>query len=226
MNRFAVFFLVFITLGLAILLALLGAATIRSNLLGWFLLVTGLIYFFGVIIVYWIRRIQFWRPRAKGEFVKEEQNDWSFWLIVIGMISVFYLPPLEYIFLPSAFPRMDWMQGTGLLLIIIGSAIFIWARRTLGKFYSGHVSVIEGQLLVQSGPYRFIRHPAYAGYLLMSLGLALGYSSLAGLAAILFLLLPSVIYRIRVEDKMLAEHFGNDFKIYAARAARLIPGVW
>lgn len=54
MNRFAVFFLVFITLGLAILLALLGAATIRSNLLGWFLLVTGLIYFFGVIIVYWI----------------------------------------------------------------------------------------------------------------------------------------------------------------------------
>ena len=60
----------------------------------------------------------------------------------------------------------------------------------------------------------------------MSLGLALGYSSLAGFAAILFLLLPSVIYRIRVEDKMLAEHFGNDFKIYAARAARLIPGIW
>ena len=226
MNRFTVFFLVFITLGLAILLALLGAATIRSNLLGWFLLVLGSIYFFGVIIVYWIRRTQFWRPRAKGEFVKEEQNDWSFWLIVIGMISVFYLAPLEYIFLKITLPRMMWMQATGLTLIILGSVLFVWARRTLGKFYSGHVSVIEGQLLVQSGPYHFIRHPAYAGYLLMSLGLALGYSSLAGFAAILFLLLPSVIYRIRVEDKMLAEHFGNEFKIYAARAARLIPGIW
>jgi len=86
--------------------------------------------------------------------------------------------------------------------------------------------VIEGQLLVQSGPYRFIRHPAYAGYLLMSLGLALGYSSLAGLAAMLFLLLPSIVYRIHVEDKMLAEHFGDEFKTYAARAARLIPGLW
>ncbi|MBK8418404.1 isoprenylcysteine carboxylmethyltransferase family protein [Candidatus Villigracilis saccharophilus] len=226
MNRAAIFFLVFITLGLAILLALLGAATIRSNLLGWFLLVLGSTYFFGVIIVYWIRRIQFWRPRAKGEFVKEEQNDWSFWLIVIGMISVFYLPPLEYIFLPAALPCMVWMQATGLTFIILGSVLFIWARRMLGKFYSGHVSVIEGQLLMQSGPYRFIRHPAYAGYLLMSLGLALGYSSLAGLAATLFLLLPSVIYRIRIEDKMLAEYFGNEFKAYAARVARLIPGLW
>ena len=226
MNRTAIFFLVFITLGLAILLALLGAATIRSNLLGWFLLISGSTYFFGVIIVYWIRRIQFWRPRAKGEFVKEEQNDWSFWLIVIGMISVFYLAPLEFIFLKITLPRMIWMQATGLALIILGSVLFVWARRTLGKFYSGHVSVIEGQLLVQSGPYRFIRHPAYAGYLLMSLGIALGYSSLAGLAAILFLLLPSVIYRIRVEDKMLAEYFGGEFKAYAARAARLIPGLW
>ena len=45
MNRFTVFFLVFITLGLAILLALLGAATVQSNLLGWFLLLTGTIYF-------------------------------------------------------------------------------------------------------------------------------------------------------------------------------------
>ena len=127
MNRAAIFFLVFITLGLAVLLALLGAATIRSNLLGWFLLISGSTYFFGVIIVYWIRRIQFWRPRAKGEFVKEEQNDWSFWLIVIGMISVFYLPPLEYIFLPITLPRMIWMQATGLTLIILGSVLFVWA---------------------------------------------------------------------------------------------------
>lgn len=226
MSRFAVFFLVVITLGLAILLALLGAATIQSNLLGWFLLISGLVYFFGVIIVYWIRRRRFWRPQSKGEIIKEENNDRSFWLIVIGMISAFYLPPIEYLFLPAILLRVEWMQATGLTLIVLGSAIFIWARRTLGKFYSGHVSVIEGQLLVQSGPYRFIRHPAYAGYILIALGLSLGYSSIAGLAAILFLLLPSVIYRIGVEDKLLAEHFGAQFNEYAVKVARLIPGIW
>jgi protein-S-isoprenylcysteine O-methyltransferase Ste14 len=226
MSRLTIFFLVIITLGLAILLALLGWATMQSNLLGWFLFITGLIYFFGVIIVYRIRRIQFWQPQASGETIKEEDNDRSFWLIVVGMIAVFYLPPIEYLLSPIIMPHTDSMEVIGLLIIIFGSVLFIWARRTLGKFYSGHVSVIEGQQLVQSGPYRFIRHPAYAGYLLIALGLSLGYSSLTGLAAILFLLLPSVIYRLRVEDKLLAEHFGTQFEEYAITVARLIPGIW
>ena len=222
----AIFFLVVGTLVLALALAWLGLATLPSNLLGWFLLVSGLVYFFGVVIVYWVRRIQFWRPRAKGEMVKEERNDWSFWFIVVGMISAFYLPPIEYLYFPVTLPHAAWMQVAGLLLIIFGSTLFIWARRILGNFYSGHVSVIEGQRLIQIGPYRFIRHPAYAGYLLIVLGLALGYSSLAGFAAILFLLLPSVIYRIRVEDQLLAGHFGAEFKDYAEKIKRLLPFIW
>lgn len=226
MSRAAIFFLVVATLALAVLLAWLGLATLPSNLLGGFLLVTGLVYFFGVVIVYWVRRIRFWRPRAEGEMVKEERDDGSFWFIVVGMIAAFYLSPIEYFFFNATLPRAFWMQVAGLCLIFIGSGLFIWARRTLGYFYSGHLSVIEGQQLIQGGPYRFIRHPAYAGYLLIVLGLALGYSSLAGFAAILFLLLPSVIYRIRVEDKLLAEHFGAQFNDYARRIQCLLPGIW
>lgn len=226
MSRATIFFLVVVTLGLAILLALLGWATIEWNLLGWFLLITGSVYFFGVIIVYWIRRIQFWRPQAQGEIVRDEQDDRSFWFIVIGMISVFYLPPVEYLYFNAVLPRSVWMQILGLLLLFLGSLLFVWARRVLGKFYSGHVSVVEGQHLVQHGPYRFIRHPAYAGYLLISLGLSVGYSSLAGFSAILFLLLPTVLYRIRVEDQLLAEYFGAPFNNYARITKRLLPCVW
>jgi protein-S-isoprenylcysteine O-methyltransferase len=226
LSRATIFFLVVVTLGLAILLALLGWATIEWNLLGWFLLITGSVYFFGVIIVYWIRRIQFWRPQAQGEIVRDEQDDRSFWFIVIGMISVFYLPPVEYLYFNAVLPRSVWMQILGLLLLFLGSLLFVWARRVLGKFYSGHVSVVEGQHLVQHGPYRFIRHPAYAGYLLISLGLSVGYSSLAGFSAILFLLLPTVLYRIRVEDQLLAEYFGAPFNNYARITKRLLPCVW
>lgn len=226
MSRTGVFFLAILTLGLAILLALLGCATLPSNLLGWFLLSTGLIYLFGIIIVYWIRGIRFWQSRAMGGMIREERDDWSFWLITMGMIAAVYLPPIEYLFFSASHSRGRIMQIFGLLLICFGSVLFIWARHVLGTFYSGHVSVIEGQQLVQHGPYHFIRHPAYAGYLLITLGLALGYSSLAGFAAILFLLLPAVIYRIRVEDKMLAEHFGLLFEEYASRTMRLVPGIW
>ena len=223
MSRLVIFFLVLVTLGLSLLLAFLGLATVHSNLLGWFLLISGLIYFFGVIVVYWVRGIRFWRPKAGGEAVKEERNDWSFWFIVVGMIATFYLPPIEFSFSPALIPRTVWIQIAGLFIIFLGSILFIWARRVLGKFYSGHVSVIEGQQLVQIGPYRLIRHPAYAGYILISIGLALGYSSLAGFVSILSLLLPSVIYRIHIEEHLLAEHFGEQWIEYCQRVPAFFP---
>src|SRR5512141_922458 len=226
MSRIAVFFLVVVTLGLCLLLSLLGWLTIPANLLGWFLLISGLIYFFGIIVVYWIRGIRFWRPRAVGELLQQEQTDQSFWAIVLGMIPAFYLPPLEYLFFEAILPRTRGMQILGLLIIFLGSILFLWARRALGNFYSGHLSVVEGQPLVQHGPYRFIRHPAYAGYVLIALGLSIGYSSLLGLIVILCLLIPTVIYRIHVEDAVLAEHFGNQFKSYVRKTKCLLPYVW
>lgn len=226
MSQLAIFFLVVCALGLAFVIAWLGWATVQTNLLGWFLLLVGGAYLIGVVIVYWYRKERFWGPRAGGAILKEEDRDASFWWIVIGMIAAFFLPPLEYLYLPAVLPRQNWMEVIGLILILLGSALFIWARRTLGKFYSGHVSVVEGQPLVQSGPYRYIRHPAYAGYLLMAFGIACGYSSLSGFIVTSLLLLPSVIHRLSVEDKLLAEHFGDQFREYADKVARVAPGIW
>ncbi len=226
MSRLAIFFLMVVAPALSICLALLGLETLRENVLGWFLLVTGVVYAAGIVIAVFIRREQFWEAQLKGNMAKEEHGDRSFWLIALGMIGGFFLSPVEYLYFPAFLPRPAWIQIPALLLTILGAALFVWARRTLGEAYSGHVSVAEGQRLVQDGPYRFFRHPAYAGYLWISLGLAVGYSSLAGLAALLLALLPAVIYRIRVEDKMLAEHFGAQFADYARRTKRLIPGIW
>jgi protein-S-isoprenylcysteine O-methyltransferase Ste14 len=226
MSRIAILFLVFVTQGAGILLAVLGLMTLASNLLGWFLLFTGSIYSIGIVVVYWIRRIRFWGPRAGGETLREEAGDRSFWFIVAGMIAAFYLPPLEYLYSVALMFRHLWMQSAGLLMIVLGSTLFIWARRVLGKFYSGHISVVEGQPLVKHGPYRFIRHPAYAGYILIALGLAVGYSSVSGLVAVLFVLLPSVVYRIGIEDRLLAEYFDSCFERYAAATKRLIPYLW
>lgn len=225
MSRTLTFFLVVGTLGLAILLTILGVVTL-PNLMGGFLLISGAVYFVGVVIVYWFRRIEFWKPSAKGEILGEEGNDRSFWLIAVGMIAAFYLSPLEYLLFETLLPRTFGAQILGLFCVIFGSALFIWARRTLGQFYAGHVSVIEGQQVMQSGPYHFIRHPAYAGYLLIALGIAFGYSSLIGLVAILAVLLPSLLYRMNAEEKLLFKHFGESYRRYAARTKRLIPGLW
>ena len=83
-----------------------------------------------------------------------------------------------------------------------------------------------GQALVTGGPYRWVRHPGYSGFLLVALGMALGYSSLIGLIAIPLLLLPGLVYRIKVEEDRLSDQFRDDYRAYANRSKKLIPGIW
>lgn len=204
------------------LLAWLGIRTLHENLLGWFLLITGSAYFLGVLVVFWIRRQRFWEAGVTGETIRTETGDRSFWWLTSGMVACFYLSPLEYTLFPALIPRTNWLEVCGLVFVILGTALFIWARRTLGENYSGHVSVKTKQTLIQTGPYQWIRHPAYSGYLLMALGITLGYSSMVGLAAFMFILLPAVSYRASLEEKLL-QTFGDEFKSYQQRTGRFIP---
>lgn len=205
------------------LLAVLGAMTLRTNPLGWFLLLVGSAYAVGVVIVYRLRRERFWESSVSGATTLEERGDRSYWFITAGLLAAFYLPPLEYLYFTAQLPRLGWIKAGGLGLVVLGAVLFVWARRTLRTNYSGHVSVKFGQTLVQSGPYRFIRHPAYLGYLLIAVGISLGYSSLAGLCAIPLLLLPGLIYRIQTEEKLLAAHFGEQWRGYCRRVPAFIP---
>ena len=226
MSRIFVFFLLVIAQILAVLLALLGLKTLSTNPLGWFLFLVGVIYIAGVIIVYIIRKERFWESALAGATVHEESGDRSLWLTTLGMIAAFYFPPIEYLYLTAILPRNAWLSSIGVGLVTAGVALFIWTRRALKANYTGHISVKRGQSLVQHGPYRFIRHPAYAGYLLMALGISLGYSSLIGMISILVLLLPGLFYRMNVEEGVLVLHFGEAYNQYKLKTKRLIPGIW
>ncbi len=84
----------------------------------------------------------------------------------------------------------------------------------------------RGQRLVRSGPYRFVRHPGYAAFVLMAFGIALGFSSLVALAAVPLLLLPALANRIWVEEELLLSAFGSEYRDYQRTTRRLLPGLW
>jgi protein-S-isoprenylcysteine O-methyltransferase Ste14 len=226
MSRLASVFLLIVAPGLAILLVFLGIETLRTNALGWFLILTGIVYAVGIAIDGYVRKDEFWRAKQNGDNLQEERGDRSFWPIALGIMVVFFISPVEYLYFLTFQLHTLWTETISMGLVILGSILFVWAQRTLGAHYSGHVSVKKEHELVQSGPYCIIRHPAYAGYVLMALGLALGYSSVLGFVSTLFILLPAAVYRIRVEDRMLAEHFGTQFEKYARKTKRLLPGIW
>jgi protein-S-isoprenylcysteine O-methyltransferase Ste14 len=226
MSRLAVLFLMIAAPALSLCLALLGLETLASNSLGWFLLVLGVAYPAGAVIYSFIRREPFWRSAGGRPAVAEEKGDRSFWLILPGFLAAFFTPPLEWFCLPERLPRGPGMQIAGWILIAAALLLRVWARVHIRGLYSGHVEVQEQHQLVRSGPYRFIRHPGYAGLLLLALGVAVGYASWIGLAAIPLLLLPGLTYRIRVEERLLIEQFGEAYREYARKTRALIPGIW
>ena len=212
-------FLLVIGNALALLLALLALETTPTNFLGWFLFAIGIAYGAGGVIY-------LWRNRNIDNSARSEAGNRSFWWILPGFLVVFFAPPLEFLYLPAFLPRGIGMELAGLFIILLGMAMRLLTRLTIGGMYSGYVQIRVHHVLVTDGPYHYVRHPGYAGFVLMALGLAIGYSSWIGLAAIPLLLLPGLAYRMKVEERLLVEKFGEEYREYARRTRALIPGIW
>jgi protein-S-isoprenylcysteine O-methyltransferase Ste14 len=144
------------------------------------------------------------------------------------------LPPLLVLFnfvLPPVviFARAGELQGrwlplraVGVLLTLYAAVLLLWASTTLGRFLVPQAVVVEDHDLVTRGPYRFVRHPAYAGDLALWLGAALGTVNVLLLALWPVSVLGTHL-QTRQEDALLASKFGAAFDAYARRTGRLVP---
>ncbi|HLX33611.1 MAG TPA: isoprenylcysteine carboxylmethyltransferase family protein [Candidatus Limnocylindrales bacterium] len=100
-----------------------------------------------------------------------------------------------------------------------------WAMRTLGALYTRTLRTAADQQLVTSGPYRWIRHPGYVASLGVWVGAALAFHSAIAAIAVAILLGVAYAWRIRNEERMLEASFGDAYRAYAARTARVLPGL-
>jgi protein-S-isoprenylcysteine O-methyltransferase Ste14 len=108
----------------------------------------------------------------------------------------------------------------------VGVAFRLWSIHTLGRYFRGVVHVQEDHRVIQHGPYRILRHPAYAGVLLAVVGLSLLLNNILAIVILLACVFGGVYYRIRVEEHVLTTELGAAYATYAARTSRLVPGVW
>jgi protein-S-isoprenylcysteine O-methyltransferase Ste14 len=121
-----------------------------------------------------------------------------------------------------AFPAPPWLRWTGFILGITSVALFAWTHAVLGRFWSTGLQLRAGHRLVTAGPYARIRHPMYSAILgwMISLGLVTGNwvpLMFAALSALNFIL------RIRPEERMMLQQFGDDYREYMKRTGRLLP---
>ncbi len=118
-------------------------------------------------------------------------------------------------------PRSALLLAGGILMVA-GLALRWWAVRELGRHFTVRVRTTSDQELVQTGPYRLLRHPGYAGAMLTVAGCLLCCSDIASLS---LFALPAAAYwwRVALEEKVLRQRFGPRYLEYAARRKRLIP---
>ena len=121
-----------------------------------------------------------------------------------------------------AFPAPAWLRWAGVGFGIISLGLFAWTHVTLGRFWSTCLQLRPDHRLVTAGPYARIRHPMYSAILgwMMSLGLVAANWMpfvFAAMTALNFTL------RIRPEEKMMLQQFGDEYRKYMKRTGRLLP---
>jgi protein-S-isoprenylcysteine O-methyltransferase Ste14 len=132
-----------------------------------------------------------------------------------------FMPPvLTARFAPPGRP----LPLLGVVAVAAGIAITVWARRHLGRNWSGTVTVKEGHTLIRSGPYRIVRHPIYSGLLLALIGTAAAIGEVRGVLAVASALL-AFLRKIRVEERRMSDTFA-EYRQYRAATAALIPLIY
>jgi protein-S-isoprenylcysteine O-methyltransferase Ste14 len=127
------------------------------------------------------------------------------------------------VLLPPLGTEVVARQVAAAVIFLGGVTLRLIAIRTLGRFYSHHVIRHDEHAIVSTGPYRLIRHPAYAGMLLGHVGLVLFFFNVWSVL-LLVALAGALSWRIRVEERTLLVL--PAYRTYADQHSRLVPGLW
>jgi protein-S-isoprenylcysteine O-methyltransferase len=143
------------------------------------------------------------------------------WLVILGSVAsgiaaAYLVPQARSTWLARVYPLGVAIFGCGLVLRW-------WAIVHLGRFFTVDVAIAADHRVVNTGPYRWVRHPAYLGVLLAFLGLGICLGNWVSLAAVTLPVLGAFLLRIAVEEAALTAALGDDYRAYTRRTRRLLP---
>jgi protein-S-isoprenylcysteine O-methyltransferase Ste14 len=168
-------------------------------------------------------RLSTGRNRAPG------MREWRSFFVVVGGLgggvlgAILIAGGLTWAAIP--FGRLALFVA-GIVLMVLGIAFRGWSVIVLGRNFTVYVQVRDEQPVVDSGPYRLLRHPSYTGLLTVCLGIGLALGNWLALIVVVVLPTAVILVRIRVEERALLAGIGEPYRRFAATRKRLIPWVW
>jgi len=173
-----------------------------------------------VALLAWLRR------RAGTGPAQYQAKGWR-WHVPTILLPIEWLLPPVLLLLGVGEIQAEWLpvRLLGFAVSLCGAVMLVWAALALGRFLVHEATVFQDHNLITSGPYRFVRHPIYSGYLALLLGSGVGMLNVC-----LLLLWPLSLFGILIqaksEEQLLGSKFAECYKGYAGRTGRLLPRFW
>jgi protein-S-isoprenylcysteine O-methyltransferase Ste14 len=175
----------------------------------------------------WIVFSLYWEIQAKNSapaVSSESKASRSVHVILTNLALFLIILPSKSLsrrFLPDAMI----VKLFGFALECAGLALAIWARRILGRNWSGEITIKENHQLIRSGPYRTVRHPIYSGLLVMYAGTAIVSGQMHALIGLLVAIL-AYLRKTRMEEANLVNAFGARYGEYREETWAIVPGIY
>ena len=192
---------------------------------------SSLLYSVIITVSYWCWiAFEVWlvaRERGKAKNNSQDQgsrNSIIVWWSIGIVVGIFAVPNLLAQFIIRSNAKMLFLLG--IVLIWAGILFRFWAVQKLGMFFRSKVEIQEEHRLVTNGPYRYLRNPSYTGTLITLLGFGIAVGNWLSLFVLLAAGFISFVRRIAIEDRALAERFGEAYEEYKKRTWALVPLIW
>ena len=141
-----------------------------------------------------------------------------------------FLVPLLWVVSPvfsfAEYSLRPWAFAAGVLCLVGGLWCFQRSHSDLGTYWSVTLELRENHRLITQGVYRYVRHPMYAALFLYAIGQALVVPNWVVGPSYFVAFGFLFAFRIRAEERMMLETFGDEYAAYVARTKLLVPGIW
>jgi protein-S-isoprenylcysteine O-methyltransferase Ste14 len=179
----------------------------------------GLIYFVSEVVLAIVRR-----SGGNADSTKDAGSLRILWIVILAGIS--FGVNLDRRWPTAALPYEHLFAGLGATLFVFGLILRWYSIIRLGRFFTVNVAIAEDHRLIESGPYRLVRHPSYTGALLAFLGFGFSLGNWLALLVIIVPIFVAFAYRIKVEERALVDALGDRYVSYARRTKRLLPFIY
>ncbi len=179
--------------------------------------------FWVLLAIYWVSEsIVVRRMRAGGPDKVDDRGSLQLLALVFPLA---WWSAIALAWVAAASFRSAAVFYAGLISMVAGQVLRSWSIAVLGRLFTVNVAVREGHKLIESGPYRVLRHPSYTAILLVHLGIGLCIGNALSAITLVVPIALVLINRIRVEEDVLTSGL-TSYGEYVKRTYRLIPGIY